>query len=74
MSTQTPRTDAATFERHTTCATYRGVQTVVESLVTADFARELERELAAEREKVQTIERENVALKRQIEIDYWPLA
>ena len=50
MSTPTPRTDAATFERRTTCATYRGIQTVVESVVTADFARTLERELARQHE------------------------
>ena len=74
MSTPTPRTDrqAVVLLGKTWIASYDEMH---------EHARELERELAAEREKVQTIERENVALKReieelkrQIEIDYWPLA
>ena len=47
----------------------------------AEYIRNLEGELTTEREKMQTLERENIALKRevqqlkhQIEIDYWPLA
>ena len=44
MSTPTPRTDAAQFIQHDMTAA-----------VDADFARTLERELAAEREKVRTL-------------------
>jgi hypothetical protein len=44
MRTPTPRTDAAQFIQHDMTA-----------VVSADFARKLERELAAEREKVRTL-------------------
>ena len=64
MSTQTPRTDAVKYTPWNE----------ENPVVSADFARMLERELAIEREKVQTLERENAALKRENEIDYWPLA
>ena len=44
MSTLTPRTDAAQFIQHD-----------MNAVVSADFARTLERELAAEREKVRVL-------------------
>ena len=70
MSTPTPRTDAVQFKDR---SDYHD-PSAVDWFVRAEHARTLERELAAERGKVKALERENTALKRQIEIDYWPLA
>ena len=60
MNTPTPRTDATvTGNSNPTRDEYEDL---------ADFACKLERELATEREKVQTLERENAALRNDFKL------
>ena len=79
MNTPTPRTDAQINGAPCTRFAVMAGDSLRDALVPSDFARTLERELATERAKVKTLERENAALtndfkllKNQIKDYWWP--